>query len=66
MVSIESLQCILVAQRWAEKNSRTMSIIHSHNNTFDSIFINNTGNTVQSCEYTYFISHEPRGDSKDC
>lgn len=30
---------------------RTMSIIHSHNNTLDSIFVNNTGNTVQSCEW---------------
>lgn len=29
-----------------------MSIIHSHNNTLDSIFVNNTGNSVQSCAYT--------------
>ncbi|KAF2222332.1 putative exo-polygalacturonase [Elsinoe ampelina] len=26
----------------------TMSIIHSHNNEFDSIFVNNTGNSAQS------------------
>lgn len=35
---------------------RTMSIIHSHNNTFDSIFVNNTGNTVQSCKYLFRLS----------
>lgn len=39
-----STECI------ADMHARTMSIIHSHNNTFDSIFINNTGNSVQSCE----------------
>lgn len=27
-----------------------MSIIYSHNVTFDSIFVNNTGNVVSSCE----------------
>lgn len=50
----------------AEMNPRTMSIIHSHNNTFDSIFVNNTGNTVQSCEYTRFTFRVPRRDSKGC
>lgn len=27
----------------------TMSIIYSHNNVFEDIFINNTGNVVSSC-----------------
>ncbi|KAK2606875.1 hypothetical protein N8I77_005598 [Diaporthe amygdali] len=34
--------------RFLRSQMWTMSIIHSHNNTFDSIFINNTGNSVQS------------------
>ncbi|KAG8164419.1 hypothetical protein KVR01_006337 [Diaporthe batatas] len=34
--------------RFLRSQMWTMSIIHSHNNTLDSIFINNTGNTVQS------------------
>lgn len=39
-----------------------MSIIHSHNNTLDSIFVNNTGNTVQSCEWPCFRALELEGD----
>ncbi|POS77594.1 polygalacturonase [Diaporthe helianthi] len=34
--------------RFLRSQMWTMSIIHSHNNTLDSIFVNNTGNTVQS------------------
>lgn len=43
----------------ADTNHRTMSIIHSHNNILDSIFVNNTGNTVQSCKSTCTGSCEP-------
>ncbi|TKX22206.1 glycosyl hydrolases family 28 protein [Elsinoe australis] len=47
--------------RFLRSQMWTMSIIHSHNNTFDSIFINNTGNTAQSSNTdgadTIFSSH---------
>jgi hypothetical protein len=33
-----------------------MSIIHSHNLVLDSIFINNTGNSAQSCEDSKMLS----------